>query len=126
MVSRDGEDRIKQYSEKDEEPTPTQPERSQYSHGATSHLQQLSPEDYLMEINRAKFKKIFAQIQTTNKTDQIEAQDLYKFCKTVKIVPDLISISELKKLVGAKAPKPGIMNFEMFENCIREIAYACL
>lgn len=82
-----------------------------------------SEEDF--DINRAKLKKVFIQL-LPDKEARITFSELVKFCKLTKVFPvsltkDLVSMAELKKLVGRSESPPKIC-FSQFLSTLNLIA----
>jgi len=73
--------------------------------------------DMLIINNRQKLRKIF-QLHAPSKQGKISLQEFTKFCKNLKIFPDLISSADLKKLLRNLSVSSGI-SFSSFEQLIK-------
>jgi hypothetical protein len=81
----------------------------------------------LLEINRSVLRAAFTQ-HSPNKEGRIQFAEVLKFSKAVCVVPDLISIADLKKLIatvtGIGFSPRSMVNFFQFEQMVRELAGA--
>jgi hypothetical protein len=79
----------------------------------------------LLEINRSVLRAAFA-VHSPNKEGRIQFAEVLKFSKAVCVVPDLISLADLKKLIetvtGIGFSPRSMVNFFQFEQMVRELA----
>ena len=56
--------------------------------------------EYLIDCNRNSLKVIFYKYLAENESQHISFNQFFKFCAKVKFYPDLIALSELKRIVS--------------------------
>ncbi|OMJ71055.1 hypothetical protein SteCoe_30835 [Stentor coeruleus] len=76
--------------------------------------------DSVLLSNRTKFKKIFSK-HLPNREGKISLQEFLKFCQNVRILQDLISPIDMKKLIAQHNIKQNI-SYSEFESLIKSIA----
>ncbi|CAG9329765.1 unnamed protein product [Blepharisma stoltei] len=89
-----------------------------------SLIQSENETDPLLLINRSKLNKIFSR-HIPGRDGKISPQEVIKFCKNVRIFPDLIQMIELKKMIRklCSSNKFSYQNFETLFKLIADQAF---
>ena len=87
--------------------------------------------EYLIDCNRASLKVIFYKYLAENESQHISFNQFFKFCAKVKLYPDLITLSELKRIISnalkknVTEDKPLEICYLQFEKIFKLIADHC-
>ena len=87
--------------------------------------------DYLIDCNRASLKKIFQKHLSEPESQYISYNQFFKFCCKIKLYPELISSTELKRIASSilkktiTEDKPIEIYYLSFEKILKHIAEHC-